>query len=182
MPSERTYPLSLEVPPLKQKPKAVVSVPGSNSITNRALVLAALSYRCSVVGALHSEDVEVMVECLRRLGFEVKADWDTARIAVARPKGVDRPIPNDQADLFVGNSGTTMRFLTAMVSLGRGTYRLDGVERMRQRPMQDLLDALKHLGVDAKSENNNGCPPVVIRTKGLHGGRTAVRSELSSQF
>jgi 3-phosphoshikimate 1-carboxyvinyltransferase len=182
MPSERSYPLSLEVQPLKRKPRTILSVPGSKSITNRALILAALSYKCSVVGALHSEDVEVMVECLRKLGFEVNADWNAARIDVARPKGVDRPIPNDNADLFVGNSGTTMRFLTALVSLGRGTYRLDGIERMRQRPIQDLLDALKQLGVDAKSEHNDGCPPVVIRTKGLHGGRTAVRSEMSSQF
>src|SRR5262245_35142360 len=154
MPSERTYPLSLEIHPLKRKPKAIVSVPGSKSITNRALVLAALSYKCAIVGALHSEDVEVMVDCLRKLGFEVKTDWDLARIEVARPKGVDRPIPNDQADLYVGNSGTTMRFLTAMVSLGRGTYRLDGIERMRQRPIADLLDALRQLGVDARSEND----------------------------
>src|SRR5262245_37415891 len=148
MPSERSYPPSLEVQPLKRKPRAIVTVPGSKSITNRALVLAALSYRCTVIGALHSEDVEVMVDCLRHLGFDVKTDWEAARVEVARPKGVDRPIAADRADLFVGNSGTTMRFLTAMVSLGRGTYRLDGVPRMRQRPIKHLLDALRQLGVD----------------------------------
>ncbi len=182
MPSERSYPPSLEVQPLKRKPRAILSVPGSKSITNRALVLAAMSYRCTVLGALHSEDVEVMVECLRRLGFEVKADWDAARIESARPKGIDRSIPSDRAELFVGNSGTTMRFLTAMVSLGRGTYRLDGVPRMRQRPIKHLLDALRQLGVDAQSEAGNDCVPVVIHAKGLRGGRTEIRGDVSSQF
>jgi 3-phosphoshikimate 1-carboxyvinyltransferase len=182
MPSERSYPPSIEVRQLVHRPRAMISAPGSKSITNRALVLAALSYRCSVIGALHSDDVEVMVDCLRRLGFEVHADWDKALVEVARPRGVDRPIPSDQADLFVGNSGTTMRFLTALVSLGHGTYRLDGVPRMRERPIQDLLDALRRLDVDARSEAGNGCPPVIVEADGLHGGRTKIRGDVSSQF
>src|SRR5205809_1142329 len=75
------------------------------------------------------------------------------------------------AELFVANSGTTMRFLTAVAALGEGTFRLDGTPRMRQRPIGDLLDALAALGVDSKSEKGNGCPPVVIRAKGLPGGQ-----------
>jgi 3-phosphoshikimate 1-carboxyvinyltransferase len=96
-----------------------------------------------------------------------------------------RIIPAPSADLFVANSGTTMRFLTAMVSLGQGSYRLDGVPRMRERPIHDLLDALQQLGIDARSETGNDCPPVVIRTNGWPAGVTreiSIRSGTSSQF
>src|SRR5262249_54744263 len=88
------------------------------------------------------------------------------------------------ADLFVANSGTTMRFLTAMVAAGEGRYRLDGVPRMRERPIQDLLDALNQLlGVRADSEAGNGCPPVVIETRGVCAGqRVTVRAGISSPF
>src|SRR5207249_773941 len=92
------------------------------------------------------------------------------------------PIPAAQADLFVANSGTTMRFLTAMVSLGRGRYRLDGVTRMRERPVDDLLAALRSLGVTAASERGDGFPPVIIETSGLRGGHVRVKGSLSSQF
>jgi 3-phosphoshikimate 1-carboxyvinyltransferase len=91
-------------------------------------------------------------------------------------------LPAAQADLFVANSGTTIRFLTALTALGRGTYRLDGTARMRERPIQDLLDALSQLGGDSGSEANNGCPPVVIRAAGLRGGKAKLRGDLSSQF
>jgi 3-phosphoshikimate 1-carboxyvinyltransferase len=84
--------------------------------------------------------------------------------------------------LFVGNSGTTIRFLTAMLSLGEGTYRLDGIPRMRERPIRDLLDALNQLGVDAYSEAGNGCPPVVVNANGLHGGHVRIKADVSSQF
>ncbi|HEV3384425.1 MAG TPA: 3-phosphoshikimate 1-carboxyvinyltransferase, partial [Gemmata sp.] len=95
-----------------------------------------------------------------------------------------RIIPETEADLFVGNSGTTVRFLTAMLSLGQGCYRLDGVARMRERPIQDLLDTLtEQLGVRAMSETGNGCPPVQIVANGQwRGGVVAVRSSISSQF
>jgi 3-phosphoshikimate 1-carboxyvinyltransferase len=87
-----------------------------------------------------------------------------------------------QADLFVGNSGTTIRFLTALTAAGHGQFRLDGVERMRQRPIGDLLDTLHRLGADVRSENNNGCPPVIVNARGLPGGRAQVRGDVSSQF
>ena len=87
-----------------------------------------------------------------------------------------------EADLFVGNSGTTVRFLTALTALGHGTYRLDGVERMRQRPIADLLDGLRCMGADVSAEHDNGCPPVIVRACGLEGHQASVRGDVSSQF
>src|SRR5688572_3928839 len=120
MPDTPRYPAQLEVVPLVQPPRAAVRVPGSKSITNRAVVLAALASGtkgCSLAGGLLSEDTEVMADSLRRLGFtvEITNDVDT-NLYVQRP-GSSGIIPAASADLFVGNSGTTMRFLTALVSL-----------------------------------------------------------------
>jgi 3-phosphoshikimate 1-carboxyvinyltransferase len=182
MSSMPSYPDKLEITPLTRPPNATVRVPGSKSITNRALVLAALSGAgCELYGVLHSEDTVVMVEALQALGFEVQADWPASRIKVGRQKG-DRIIPAAKADLNVRNSGTTMRFLTAMVSLGQGRYRLDGIPRMRERPIADLLTALTGLGVRAFSENNDDCPPVVIEANGWSGGKIEVKGDVSSQF
>ncbi len=179
-----TYPAQLEIRPLSAPPTCTVSVPGSKSITNRALVLAALASQqssCVLTGALHSEDTEVMVDCLTRLGFDVRPDWPAAQITIGKNDS-DRIIPAESADLFVANSGTTMRFLAAMVSLDSGEYRLDGVPRMRERPVQDLLIALRQVGVDAQSESDTGCPPVVIRSRGWTGNELTVRGDVSSQF
>jgi 3-phosphoshikimate 1-carboxyvinyltransferase len=170
--------------PLTRPPSIAVEVPGSKSITNRALVLAALTARggaCTLRGALRSEDTEIMVECLRALGFRVLADWSNSLVVVSSGAGKAR-IPVSDADLFVGNSGTTMRFLSAVVALGHGTYRLDGVPRMRERPIGDLLDALKQLGVNARGEGNNGCPPVIVEADGLPGGIVCIKGNVSSQF
>lgn len=162
---------------------ASVRVPGSKSITNRALVLAALStpFSCTLQGALQSEDTEVMVACLQRLGIEVRTCWSDSRVEVVSSpeRGI---IPVSNADLYVANSGTTMRFLTAFVCLGRGRYRLDGISRMRERPIQDLLSALQQWGADAQCEAGNGCPPVLIQAQGLKGAGLKVRGEVSSQF
>ncbi len=184
MTEPRTYPEKLEVKPLNRPPVATVRVPGSKSITNRALVLAALSEPeegCQVDGILRSEDTEVMVNCLSALGFEVTADWPNHSILVRRDF-TPTPVPAPEADLFTANSGTTMRFMTALVSLGSGRYRLDGVARMRERPIEDLLVALRQLGADARSERNNGRPPVVINAWGLDGGRVRIKGDVSSQF
>jgi 3-phosphoshikimate 1-carboxyvinyltransferase len=180
---EFTYPDQLEIQPLAACGVAsTVTVPGSKSITNRALVLAALaSYwsECTLTGALQSEDTEVMVDCLQRLGFVIHTDWPTIRVEQNR---TGRIIPSERADLFVANSGTTARFVAAMVSLGHGAYRLDGVPRMRQRPIQDLLDALNQLGANARSDNGTGCPPITIEAHGWKGGAVEVRADTSSQF
>src|SRR5262249_27309355 len=178
------FPHAIAVKPLARPPRATISVPGSKSITNRALVLAALTakgYARALRGALRTEDTEVMIESLRGLGFPVLTEWPQSLVCIE--SGADEPlIPAVSADLFVANSGTTMRFLTALVSLGHGRYRLDGVARMRERPIGDLLKALSQLGVDVASEHHNGCPPVVVRANGLPGGRLHIRGDVSSQF
>ncbi len=188
--SEFTYPTELAITPLTKPPSATVTVPGSKSITNRALVLGTLSVAAEgtvLRSPLRSEDTEVMIDCLRRLGFGIETDWDSHTISIsgeldARTYRTDDIIPVEYAELFVGNSGTTMRFLTAAVALARGTYRLDGVERMRERPIQDLLDALQQLGVNAHSESENGCPPVKVQSTGMRGGHVRVKGDVSSQF
>jgi 3-phosphoshikimate 1-carboxyvinyltransferase len=176
------YPPQLQITHRTEIPRASVRVPGSKSITNRALVLAALHSEeslCTLENVLQSEDTEVMLSALKSLGFTVREEWSHQRILIGRDRDL---IPALQADLFVANSGTTMRFLTAMLALGRGRYRLDGVPRMRERPIRDLLDAMKQLGVVAISETDNGCPPVVIQANGLRGGSIEMRADISSQF
>jgi len=157
-------------------------VPGSKSITNRALVLAAMAERpFKLTGVLHSDDTRVMMTCLKDLGFQVAHDPGKEETTVSRPAGSSR-IPASAAELFVGNSGTTVRFLGAMLGLGKGTYRLDGVPRMRERPIQDLLDGLNQLGIDATSDAATGCPPIAIRSQGWSGGRIRVKADVSSQY
>jgi 3-phosphoshikimate 1-carboxyvinyltransferase len=180
--SEFTYPVRLEMTPLAKPVTASVTVPGSKSITNRALVLAAMSsgwHDCRLTGALRSEDTEVMVEGLRRLGYVVDADWPTVQFSQHDGHHV---VPATAADIFVGNSGTTMRFLTALCAIGDGVFRLDGIPRMRERPIGDLLAALRECGVNAFSESGTGCPPVVIESHGLMGEGTSIRGNTSSQF
>jgi 3-phosphoshikimate 1-carboxyvinyltransferase len=180
----RTYPDKLEVKPLERPFAATVRVPGSKSITNRALVLAALSdpeRGSQLDGVLQSEDTEVMVDALRALGFRLTTDWPNCSIQIRRGAAA-HPIPARKADLFVGNSGTTMRFLTAMLCAGMGHYRLDGVTRMRERPIEDLLVALRQLGARVRSERDDGFPPVKVDAYGLPGGRARISGAISSQF
>jgi 3-phosphoshikimate 1-carboxyvinyltransferase len=144
------------------------------------LVVAALAEGESVLsGALDSEDTRVMIDSLSRLGIELV---HCVAASVVRVAGRGGRIPAASADLFLANSGTSMRFLAAAVAIGQGCYRLDGVPRMRERPMGDLLDSLRALGVDAESELGTGCPPVVIRSRGLRGGTARVPGSVSSQF
>jgi 3-phosphoshikimate 1-carboxyvinyltransferase len=175
------YPDALPIRPLDAPPDATVAVPGSKSLTNRALILAALAEgRSTLRGALASDDTRVMVDSLRRLGFDVEADEAAETLTVTGRGGA---VPASEAELFLGNSGTSIRFLTALAALGRGRYRLDGVARMRERPQQALLDALADLGVSARSEPGNGCPPLLVEGEGkLPGGLARLNAEASSQF
>lgn len=176
----RRYPERLPIRPAERPVDAVVVLPGSKSLTNRALVLAALADGSSTLeGALLSEDSAVMVESLRRLGIPVEVDEGNERFVV---HGRGGRVPASRAELFVGNSGTTARFLTALLALGHGEYVLDGVPRMRERPIQPLLDALQQLGVDAISLQGTGCPPIRVRARGLAGGTLRLRGDLSSQY
>jgi 3-phosphoshikimate 1-carboxyvinyltransferase len=177
-------PETLALSPLERPPSATVRVPGSKSLTNRALILAALSHPdkgSELRGVLRSEDTEVLIDALRMLDFRVRTAWPEETVHVRR--GIfGRIIPAPAADLFVANSGTSMRFLTALVSLGQGRYRIDGVSRMRERPIEDLLAALRQLGVQASSEQRNGYPPVLIEANGLSGGHVRIKGDVSSQF
>ncbi len=184
--NDQPHPLPdrLEIQPLAKPPVTTIRVPGSKSITNRALILGALSdpvQGCELVGALQSEDTEVMIAALRELGFSIRTDWEDSRIYVRRGNSAET-IPAWKADLFVCNSGTSMRFLTALTSLGHGVYRIDGVSRMRERPMDDMLSTLRQLGVEAFSERGDGLPPIVVHGDGLQGGQAVISGKVSSQF
>src|SRR5262249_8118042 len=125
MSADLSYPAALAIQPLSRPPGRAVNVPGSKSITNRALILAALQSSkgpCTLTGALRSEDTEVMVEGLRQLGFQLTAEWPVLRMDVHEG---EHTVPASAANIFVANSGTTMRFLTALCALGHGRYRLD---------------------------------------------------------
>ena len=173
-------PDTLEIRPLTRPVDAEVTVPGSKSYTNRALVMAALAGGRSVLrGALFSDDTRHMADALRRLGIQVAADEKEARFEV---DGCAGHIPAAGADLFVGNSGTSARFLVSLAALGRGTFVIDGVARMRERPIQDLLDGLRPLGVRASARYDNGCPPVVVEADGIAGGKTRMAGGTSSQY
>lgn len=169
----------LPIVPLDRPVDATVTVPGSKSYTNRALIIAAMAEGTSLLrGALESEDTERMADSLGRLGIGVETESPEGW----KVRGEGGRIPASSAEVFVGNSGTTARFLAAFLALGRGRYVVDGIERMRQRPIQPLLDALQGLGVDARSVDNNGCPPVVIEAAGMEGGEVEMPGDTSSQY
>lgn len=158
--------------------RGALRVPGSKSITNRALVVAALARGETLLrGALVAEDSEVMLRALGALGVRVGSVGGDLRVV-----GAAGPVPAGAADLDLRLSGTSLRFLVAVVALGRGRFRLDGNARMRERPIQESLDALTALGAQATSELGNGCPPVTVVTDGLRGGIVRVRGDRSSQF
>jgi 3-phosphoshikimate 1-carboxyvinyltransferase len=120
-----------------------------------------------------------MVHSLGKLEIAIHPQESATRLRVYGSGG---EIPATVAELYVANSGTSMRFLTPLAALGHGRFRLDGTPRMRHRPTQDLLDALARLGVRAESEAANGCPPVVVHAAGLAGGIAKIRGDISSQF
>jgi len=178
----------IEIVPLDKPVRAEITVPGSKSITNRALILAALADgETTLQGALWSEDTQVMVEALKKLGFDVKVEPDPEEFCnrTITVKGLGGNIPNagkedKPLEIFVGNAGTAARFLSAFVCLGDGVYRLDGVPRMRERPQAALFDALRELGYRIESPNNK--LPAVIHGNGPRFGKCKVSIEESSQF
>lgn len=168
------------VRPLNRPVDADVAVPGSKSITNRALLLAALVNGESVLeNALFSEDSHWFSESLRRMGIVV---WEDAAHATMTVRGEGGTFPEKTADCFVGNSGTTARFMVAAAALGRGDYRFDGVPRMRQRPIAPLLDALRPLGTRFSFEADADCFPLIVHGEGLRGGETTLDAAASSQY
>ncbi len=176
-----SYPPQYQVQPVTKPIRGTFRVPGSKSLTNRALILAALAEGTSTLtGALASDDTAVMIDSLQRLGFTVTVDEAEETITVAGQGG---HIPAEGAELFVGNSGTSIRFLTALTALGRGEFVLDGVPRMRERPQGDLIDALNDWKVAAFAKFGNGCPPIVVEGAGeIPGGTAHLNASASSQF
>lgn len=157
-----------------------LSVPGSKSITNRALLIAALSDGESrLTGALFSEDVWDMLGCLRTLGIEVKADEEKKEIIVKGNGGV---LPVKEGEINVGNSGIAARFITALVCFSRGRFRVDAGEQMKTRPMRELIEALRALGARIECEEKEGKFPFFIDGTEVKGGSVALDTTVSSQF
>jgi 3-phosphoshikimate 1-carboxyvinyltransferase len=174
-------PKLLAVRPFVRPARGSVAVPGSKSLTNRAMLMAALcDGPVTLTGALHSDDTEIMAEALRRLGFTVDEDEAAGEIRVG---GLGGEIPATEAQLFTGLAGTATRFLTALcASAKRGVFRIDGVPQMRKRPMKGLIDALRMLGADIRCLGAEGFLPLEIHASGLRGGPVEIDSHESSQM
>ena len=172
----------IEIAPITHALGATVKVPGSKSITNRVLLLAAMATgRSTIDSALISDDTRAMIVAIGAIGFAIESDEQARRIKVIGRGGA---IPSTSATIDARGAGTAMRFLAGFLTLGRGRYRIDGNARMRERPIAALIEAMRALGLDVVSERGNGCPPIVIdmtRAK-FSGGTVAIDASLSSQF
>ena len=166
-----------EVKPLKQK-YAAVTVPGSKSYTHRMLIAAALSNgSCVLNNPLESEDTMLTLEALQQLGVQIEKEANGCTVF-----GRNGLLDATEKPLDLGNSGTSMRLLTAAVALGQGTYILTGTQRMQQRPLKDLMDGLNQIGVQARSLKNSGFPPVKVMGVKIEGGHIQLDCSISSQF
>jgi len=171
----------LPIQPFTRPARGSVILPGSKSLTNRALALAALGNQpVTLSGALFSEDTHLMSDALRALGFEISLN-ESAREIALRPQ--PRGYPTQPVDLFVGLAGTAARFLTALCAAApHGIYRIDGVPQMRKRPMKQLIDALRTLGADIRCTGEEGFFPLEIHARGLRGGAVSLDASESSQL
>ena len=167
----------IEIQPVRRV-DASVTVPGSKSLTQRALIAAALAEgESTLIGPLDSEDTAYTIGALRAMGINIDdqgPDWHVHGSG-GRITAPDEPI-------YLGNNGTATRFLTSVAALGQGTFRITGSERMGQRPIAPLIEALQGWGVDIVSDAGNGCPPLTIEARGLEGGRTVLPEGKSSQY
>jgi 3-phosphoshikimate 1-carboxyvinyltransferase len=159
---------------------ATVALPGSKSITNRALIAAALADGDSILsGVLLAEDTRLMIDALRQLGVAVTIDESECLAEVSGCRG---HLPASDADLFCGNSGTTIRFCAALCATAHGQFRLDGIERMRERPIGGLVEALRALGSRIEYENREEHPPLIVHATALSGGTASFNNPASSQW
>jgi len=187
---------SLPIKPITHPLNATVRVPGSKSLINRALLIAALANgQTRLTNALFSDDSKYFATALQTLGFDVQLDESKQEMTVT---GLGGKIPANKADLFIGNSGTTVRFLSAFLTLGNGQYTLDGEPRMRERPIGDLVEALTQLGANVTTADERPqtaqtlstvsgrrseiYPPITIIASNLPGGTTQIAGDISSQF
>ena len=172
----------LPIQPFTDPLQATVHLPGSKSITNRALILGALAEGTTCLeGALFSRDTRIMLGALQTLGFELSVDESANRITITGQGGV---IPVKEANIDVGNAGTAARFLTAFLALrDGGTYQLDGDPAMRGRPMSGLIDAITALGAaEFDFQGEPGHFPFTLRARGFKGGSATVDASASSQI
>jgi 3-phosphoshikimate 1-carboxyvinyltransferase len=170
----------MRIEPVSRPFSATITPPGSKSMSNRALVLAALAVgRSTLNNLLFADDTRVMLDALQLLGFELEIHESKHSVILT---GAGGKIPVPAAKLFCGNSGTTIRFLTALCALGEGEFILDGVERMRQRPIGDLGDMLRNLGARVRYLEHPGFPPILVHADRLPGGMLQVGAAQSSQF
>ncbi|MBI2333670.1 MAG: 3-phosphoshikimate 1-carboxyvinyltransferase, partial [Chloroflexi bacterium] len=181
---------AFRIHPLLHPLNATVRVPGSKSLTNRALLIASLANGTThLTNALFSDDSRYFAKALQTLGFDVQLDEVNHSMTVTGRGG---KIPAKKAELFIGNAGTAARFLSAFLTLGNGEYILDGESRMRERPIGDLVEALAQLGANIQTpvtghwslvtDYSSICPPVKINASGLKGGKTKIAGDISSQF
>jgi 3-phosphoshikimate 1-carboxyvinyltransferase len=168
---------AIEIPVIPGPLDATVTIPGSKSITNRALLTAALANGASTIrNALFSEDTHWCSTCLQNLGIPVESSVETFQV-----QGKSGTFPATHADLFVGNAGTAARFITAMLPLGSGEYHVDGVARMRERPMSDLLNLLQEMGNEITYHGQMGYMPFTLKSNGFRGGDIRLQASKTSQ-
>ena len=162
--------------------RGCIKLPGSKSITNRVLLMAALgSGVTKLIDPLRSEDTDQMINALIKLGVSVKEVNDDKNIIEI--KGAEHNFPNKNTNLFLGNSGTTFRPLTAVLAMMRGDYYLSGIERMHERPIKDLVDALEQMGSSIQYEKNHGYPPITINNSSIEISEPIqIKGDISSQY
>ena len=162
--------------------RGCIKLPGSKSITNRVLLMAALGNGVTkLIDPLRSEDTDQMINALIKLGVSVKEVNDDKNIIEI--KGAEHNFPNKNTNLFLGNSGTTFRPLAAVLAMMRGDYYLSGIERMHERPIKDLVDALEQMGSSIQYEKNHGYPPITINNSSIEISEPIqIKGDISSQY
>ena len=174
-----SLPDKLTLSPIKKISGSVV-LPGSKSLSNRILLLSMLAEgKTEIQNLLDSDDVRRMVEALETLGIQLEENRAENLITVSGTSGI---IPVKEATLMLGNAGTAIRPLTAVMTLGHGRFVLDGVQRMQERPIIDLVNGLSQLGANLRCINGTDCPPVEVIADGLPGGITRLSGAISSQY
>lgn len=167
----------IEIQPIENL-NTVVDVPGSKSLTQRALIAASLADgESKLYGVLQSEDTHFSSEALSKMGVSIRKDEGCWVV-----KGACGRIEAPEDDIYLGNNGTATRFLTSVAALGTGEFIIDGDDRMHERPIKPLMTALEGWGVDIESIHGTGCPPLSIRGEGIDGGRTTLPEGKSSQY
>ena len=169
-----------EVKKIEKPHDIVINVPGSKSITNRALLIAALAEGTSVLhGVLFSDDSRYFMQALNNLGFPIHVDEENETVTV---EGFGGEIPREEAEIYVGSAGTAARFLTAFLGLSKGRYRLIASEQMKKRPMKELLVALEEMGSEITYEEEEYCFPFTIGNFECKQSKVTIDVEKSSQF